>query len=114
MTEKVQIIREDNLPIPLIYLHSPEDLAEWYASALRWSLDHGERALSITCFDTDPAFGFDLNAAAPKVLKAVTDILYDHPEAKSLTIICAGAAAHRAYQFHWNLWYAETKPQHEH
>ena len=114
MTEKVQILRRDNLPVPLIALASPEDLARWYADGLLWSLDHGERILSITCFDTKPAFGFDMSAAAQAVLKAVTDVLYDHPESVSLTILCADEPSFRACRFHWNLWYAEFKPEHEH
>ena len=114
MTEKVQIIREDNLPVPLIALASPEDLAHWYANGLLWSLEHGARSLSITCFDTKAAFGFDMGTAAQAVLKAVTDVLYDHPEAERLTIFCADEPSWRAYRFHWNLWYAEFKPEHEH
>jgi len=113
MTEKVQIQRRDNLPVPLIALASPEDLAQWYANSLLWSLDHGEHALAITCFNTETAFGFGLNAAAQAVLKAVTDVLYDHPEAESLTILCADDPSFRAYRFFWNLWYAEFKPKHE-
>ena len=114
MTEKVEIIRQDNLPVPLIFLASAEDLARWYADGLLWSLDHGERALSITCFDTKTAFGFDMSATAQTVLRAVTDVLYDHPEAESLTIRCGDESSWRAYRFHWNLWYAERKPEHEH
>jgi len=114
MTEKVQILRRDNLPVPLIALASPDDLAQWHADALLWSLEHGERALAITCFDTAPAFGFSLDTAAQSVLKAVTDVLYDHPEAESLTIFCTDDPSWRAYRFYWNLWYAEFKPEHEH
>ena len=114
MTEKVTIIRQDNLPVPLISLASAEDLARWYADGLLWALDHGERTLSITCFDTKPAFGFDMSAAAQAVLKAVTGVLYDHPESESLTIRCGDDASFRAYRVHWNLWYAEFKPDHEH
>ena len=77
MIEKVTILRRDEMPMPLIYLASPEDLARWYASGLLWSLEHGERALSISCFDTGPAFGFPVNRAAEAVWRAVTCILYD-------------------------------------
>lgn len=113
MTEKVKILRRDHLPMPLIYLASPEDLALWYADGLRWSLDHGERSLSISCFDTQRAFGFDTLRAARAVLRAVTDVLYDHPEAESLTILCGDEESWRAYRFNWNLWYAEHKPEHD-
>lgn len=114
MTEKVSIRRQDSLPIPLIYLASPEDLAQWYAGGLLWSLERGERALSISCFDTGPAFGFPVSRAAEAVLRAAAGVLYDHPEAESLTVLCAGESCFRAYQFCWNLWYAEFKPEHEH
>lgn len=114
MTEKVTILRQDDLPAPLIYLASPEDLAQWYAGGLLWSLEHGERKLSVGCFDTEQAFGFPVSAAAQAVLRAVTDVLYDHPEAESLTVLCSGEACFRAYQFCWNLWYAAHKPDHTH
>ena len=81
MTEKVRLERRDHLPVPLIHLASPEDLALWYVSGLEWALDHGERALSITCYDTQRAFGFDMARAAQTVLRAVMDVLYKHPEA---------------------------------
>lgn len=114
MTEKVTILRRDELPVPLIYLASPEDLAQWYASGLLWSLEHGERALVMNCFDTGPAFGFPAAKAAEAVLRAAANVLYDHPEAESLTIFCAGGTCFKAYQFCWNFWYAEHKPEHEH
>lgn len=113
MTEKVRLERRDDLPMPLIYLASPEDLALWYAGGLRRSLEHGEKNLAITCFDTQRAFGFDTARAAQAVLRAVTDVLYDHPEAESLTILCGDEESWRAYRFCWNLWYAERKPEHD-
>lgn len=112
MTEKVTLVREDHLPAPLIHLASPEDLAAWYASGLLWALEHGERALEIACFDTAASQGFDTGEAARAVLRAVTDVLYDHPEAESLTIRCGDDASARAYSFYWNMLYAEHKPEH--
>ena len=114
MTEKVTIERRENLPMPLNYLASPEDLAEWYADGLRRSVAQGERALSVSCFDTGRAFGFDVDRAARAVLRAVTDVLYDHPEAESLTILCGDAESWRAYNFWWNMLYAAYKPEHGH
>ncbi|MCI8657703.1 MAG: hypothetical protein HFF72_09750 [Oscillospiraceae bacterium] len=113
MTEKVRLERRDHLPVPLIHLASPEDLALWYVSGLEWALDHGERALSITCYDTQRAFGFDMARAAQTVLRAVMDVLYKHPEAESLTILCGDEESWRACRFCWNLWYAEHKPDHD-
>ena len=114
MTEKVTLIRRDELPMPLISFAAPEHLAEWYAGGLLHSLERGERRLAISCFDVGTVFGFDLAKTAQLVLRAVTDVLYEHPEAESLEILCGGEAAWKAYSFCWNLWYAETKPPHDH
>lgn len=114
MTEKVTLERRENLPMPLNWLASPEDLAVWYADGLLWSLAHGEQALVISCFDTEAAYGFDLNRAAQAVLRSVTDVLYDHPEAESLTILCGDEASWKTYNFWWNMLYAEHKPAHGH
>ena len=113
MTEKVTLTRRDGLPMPLIHFAAPEHLAEWYAGGLLHSLERGERRLAVSCFDVGAIFGFDLNRTARLVLRAVTDVLYDHPEAESLEIVCDGEACWRAYSFCWNLWYAETKPKHD-
>lgn len=112
MTEKVTLVRRDNLPMPMILLVSPEDLADWYAQQLLGTLERGERVLSISCFDTAKTMGVDMDRAARAVLKAVTDVLYDHPEAESLTIFCGDDASYRAYSFYWNMLYAESKPNH--
>jgi len=48
------------------------------------------------------------------VLRAVTEVLYDHPEAERLTIRCGDDASCRAYRFQWNMWYAPHKPPHDH
>ena len=114
MTEKVILSRRDELPMPLIHFAAPEHLAEWYAGGLLHSLERGERRLAIACFDVEAIFGFDLAKTAQLVLRAVTDVLYDHPEAERLEILCAGEACWRTYSFCWNLWYAETKPDHDH
>ena len=90
----------------------PSWLAIWYREGLLRSLAQGERALAISCFDTRRAYGFDMDRAAQVVLRAVTDVLYDHPEAESLTILCGDEVSYRVYSFYWNLWYAETKPDH--
>ena len=114
MTEKVTLVRRDGLPMPLINFAAPGDLAAWYAGNLLYALEKGEKDLAISCFDAGMVFGFDLAKTAQLVLKAVMDVLYDHPEAERLEIFCDGEAAWRAYSFCWNLWYAERKPSHEH
>ena len=113
MTEKVTILQRADLPMPLIYLHTPEDLAGWYISQLSWAFEQGHRDLTISCFSTAP-MGYETARAAYVVLKAVTDFLYDHPETASLQILCGDEDAHRAYSFHWNMWYAPSKPNHGH
>ena len=113
MTEKVTLTLRENLPMPLINFAAPEDLASWYAGGLLYSLERGERRLAIACFDAESAFGFDMARTAQLVLRAVTDVLYDHPEAESLEIFCGDGRSWRAYNFCWNLWYAETKPPHD-
>ena len=113
MTEKVRFERRDGLAMPLNYLASTEDLAEWYAGGLLRSLENGERTLAIACFDTERTCGFNMNRTAQAVLRAVTDVLYAHPEAERLTILCGDEASWRAYRFWWNMLYAEYKPDHE-
>lgn len=112
MTEKVTLVRQDCVPVPLIRFAAPEDLAAWYAQGLLHSLARGERALTITGFDPRMACDAELNRAVQAVLRAVTDVLYDHPEAESLTILCGGEDSWRAYNFWWNMLYAEHKPEH--
>ena len=113
MTEKVTLVRRDNLPMPLINFASAGDLAAWYAGGLRFSLERGERRLQISCFNAGAVFGFDMAQTVQLVLRAVTEVLYDHPEAESLTILCGDEESWRAYNFWWNMLYAERKPPHE-
>ena len=113
MTDKVSLQKVSQLPMPLIYLATSQDLASWYVSQLSWSLEHGERDLSISCFDP-ASLGFPVSKAAAAVLKAVMDFLYDHPEVNHLSILCAGEEVYRAYSLHWNMWYASHKPPHSH
>ena len=110
MTEKVRCERRDDLVMPLHMLASAEDLGEWYASGLLWSLEHGERDLSIACFDAKRTYGFNGNRTAQVVLRMVTDVLYAHPEAESLTILCGDDKSWEDYNFWWNALYAEFKP----
>lgn len=111
MTEKVTICREEPLPAPLIRIASAEDLAAWYRDQLLWSLEQGQLDLAISCFDT-AAEGYAASAAAGAVLRAVADVLYDHPEIRRLTIRCGDEASYSAYRLHWNMWYAAHKPTH--
>ena len=111
MTEKVTIERRDQLPMPLIYLASAQDLANWQLSQLEWAYAQGHRCLAISCFNT-AAMGLDLAQAAYLVLKTVMDFLYDHPDIHQLQILCGDEASLQAYSFHWNMWYAAHKPEH--
>ena len=113
MTKKVTIERRENLPMPLIYLASAEDLAAWMTDQLLWAIQQGHRALTVSCFDTAP-LGFDIAPASATILKALMDFLYDYPEIESLTILCGDDAAYRAYSLHFNMWYAEQMPPYNH
>lgn len=113
MTEKVILQRRDDLPMPLIAHHTPQDLAQWQVSQLDWAYTRGKRDLTISCFD--PAqMGWDGGKTAYAVLRAVMDFLYDHRDVERLTVLCAGEDAFRAYSLQWNFWFAAHKPQHDH
>ena len=94
MTNKISIKQADHLPMPLIYLASTEDLARWQVDQLRWAYDHGERKLSLSCFDT---MGFDVNEAAQVVLCEVRDFLRECGDVENLSIYCGDDASYRAY-----------------
>jgi len=104
MTEKVTILYEENLPMPLIYLHSAGDLASWQVSQLEWAYAQGHRDLAISCFQTGP-MGFDTGSAAAAVLQAVMDFLDRYPTVERLRIICGDRTALFAYTLHWNTRY---------
>lgn len=106
MTNKVTIKLAENLPMPLIYLKSAEDLAAWQKDQLSWALQQGHRVLSVSCFDT-ATMGFDIAAASMTVLKTLMDFVHDHPEIESLTIFCGDNASYRAYSLHFRMWYAD-------
>ena len=102
---KINIVHQENLPMPLIYLASADDLAHWYVSQLTWALNQGYRELTISCFDTAP-MGFDVTDAAATVLDNVLTFLWDHPQVNQLQILCGDAAAFRAYSLQWNMTFA--------
>lgn len=96
MTNKISIEQAEHLPMPLIYLASAEDLARWQVDQLRWAYEHGERKLSLSCFDTAP-MGFDVNDAAPVVLGAVMEFLQGCGDVENLSVYCGDDASYRAY-----------------
>lgn len=87
MKEKVTIEWHSNLPMPLIYLASAEDLARWHTGQLEWAYDQGHRNLSLSFFDT-AAMGIETNLAARAVLDAVMDFLHTRPDVVNVTILC--------------------------
>ena len=89
--------------MPLIYLATAEDLAQWQVGQLLWSLQQGYRDFTISCFDT-AAMGFPVEMAAAAVLKAAAEFLHSHPEAASLTILCGDEASYKAYSSRLNMW----------
>ena len=96
MFDMIHLQFEENLPMPLIYLASPEVLADWYVSQMEWAANQGHRELTISCFDTAP-MGYDIKDAAPIVLQAVKTFLANRGDIIGLTILCGDETALRAY-----------------
>lgn len=85
-----------NLPMPLIYLHSAEDLAQWQISQLSWAYEQGQRDVSLSCFDT-LSMGFPLEEAAPILWDAVQLFLRERPDVASLTVLCGDVVSFCTY-----------------
>ncbi len=96
MFDLIHLQYEENLPMPLIYLATPEVLAEWYVSQMEWAANQGHRELTISCFDTAP-MGYDIKTAAPIVLQAAKTFLANRGDIIGLTILCGDETALRAY-----------------
>ena len=96
MNAHITLRHEENLPMPLIYLASADDLANWYVSQLEWAADQGHRELTISCFDTAP-MGYDVNGAAHAVWQAVAEFLAAREDITHLTILCGDEKSLRAY-----------------
>lgn len=62
--------------------------------------------LTLACTDSDLK-------AAYRVLRAIVDYGYEHKHPSRVSLICADEAAHKAYSFQWNMWFAAHKPDHE-
>lgn len=97
MVDRITVRYSENLPMPLIYLASPDVMAEWYVSQLEWAAAQGHRELSISCFDTAP-MGYDISGAAHATLQVVASFLANHTDITSLTILCGDEKALRAYE----------------
>lgn len=97
MHDKITVKKVENLPMPLIFLASAEDLARWQIDQLQWSFDQGHRQLAISCFDTD-ALGFEVTEAARTVLREVVQFLHHHHDVEHLTIFCGDDDAFLAYR----------------
>lgn len=93
---ELTIEKAQNLPMPLIYLATAEDLACWQVDQLRWAYEHGERKLNLSCFDT-AGMGFNVGDAAPMVLRAVMDFVQECSDIESLSIFCGDEVSYRAY-----------------
>ena len=100
MTAATVFRYEENLPMPLIYLHSADDLARWQVDRLEWAYEQGHRDLAISCFDT-ASMGFDVSLAASAVVPAVADFLQQHPAVTRLQILCGDLTTLLAYSLHW-------------
>ena len=106
MTNKVNILLHEHLPMPLIYLASAEDLARWQKDQLEWAYQQGHRRLSISCYDTAP-MGFDLHQTAEIVLTMVSEFLKSHTDVQKLEIWCGDKRVWNTYCCIWNTRTAE-------
>ncbi len=86
-------------------------LRSCYLNSLALAAEHGCRTVAFPSISTG-IFGYPVMKAAHVALKAVTDFLYDHPD-MSVTMVCFGPRALRAYQVDWNMYYQDTKPHHD-
>lgn len=87
MNSKITVFLQENLPMPLIHLASPEDWTAWYLSQLEWC--KGDPAISV--------FSAGIGShGIPTLLEALRRYLSNHPEIKSARILCGDDAIFRA------------------
>ena len=96
MKANITIHRQSNLPMPLIYLATPEDWADWYISQLERNIDRGEKDLSISVFSSGLCQQ-ELCRTAQAVLRAAEALMQQTPSAH-LKILCGDEDAFCAYR----------------
>lgn len=96
IAHKISIQLRENLPMPLIFLATADDLARWQIDQLLWAYEQGHRTLAVSCFNT-AAMGFDVAKATPIVIAAIVDFLCEHKDVAQLSILCGDDETYRAY-----------------
>lgn len=111
MTEKVTFSWEAGHTPPAPF-SSPSALGQWTAEALRCRLDRGETEVCLPCWAALGAFSPAAGALA--VLRAVMEVVYSRPALRTLTLLCASPEELAVFRFQWNMWFAASKPPHDH
>ena len=86
-------------------------LASCYRNSLLLAIEHGCKSVAFPSISTG-VFGYPVAKAAHVALRAIVDVLYDHPEL-DVTMVCFDEKTLGAYRFDWNMWYAEYKEHHD-
>lgn len=123
-TGQAKITRGYKLPAKFV-IHTPgpvwrgglygeaELLASSYRNSLRLAMEHGCKTVAFPSISTG-VFGYPVDKAAHVALKAIVDFGYEHPDAfDKVVMVCFREEIRKAYQFDYNMWYAEFKPRHE-
>ena len=88
-----------------------EALRSCYLASLALAVEHGCRTVAFPSISTG-VFRYPLTRAAHVALRAIMDVLYEHPDL-SVTMVCHSPAALRAYQVDWNMFYQDNRSHHE-
>ena len=97
MNNRITILLQENLPMPLIHFASPEGWAAWYLSQLEHSLAQGNTAPAISVCSG----GVGRNGIGT-VLLSVQEFLLTHPGSGHLRILCGDEAMFLACCSCWN------------
>lgn len=90
-----------------------ELLASSYRNSLRLAVESGCKTVAFPSISTG-VFGYPVDKAAHVALKAIVDFGYEHPSAlDKVVMVCFREEIRKVYQFDYNMWYAEHKPNHE-
>lgn len=123
-TGEAKITRGYKLPARYV-IHTPgpiwrgggcgeaEKLAGCYRNSLRLAVENGCKTIAFPSISTG-VFGYPVDKAAHVALKTIVDFGYEHPGAlEKVVMVCFREEIRKTYQFDYNMWYAEEKPQHE-
>ena len=106
--ENVTFVLDETQAAPGIRFQKPEELTRWTVERLSNALQEGQTDVTLTCW-TLAGSDWKASGAAYQILKAVMDLYRATPQLRSLEIRCATPEDLRAFQFQWNMWYADEK-----